>query len=88
MDHVGGWTYENTIDTVLTSLGFDEERRHLPVDRLSGGRRNRAALALILVQAPSAAADEPTNFLISTGCADRGLARRLRGCGARRLARP
>jgi ATPase subunit of ABC transporter with duplicated ATPase domains len=44
MDPVGGWTYENTIDTVLTSLGFDEERRHLPVDRLSGGWRNRGAL--------------------------------------------
>ena len=64
MDHVGGWTYENTIDTVLTSLGFDEERRHLPVDRLSGGWRNRAALALILVQAPDVLLlDEPTNFL-------------------------
>ena len=48
MDHVGGWTYENTIDTVLTSLGFDEERRHLPVDRLSGGWRNRAALGGVL----------------------------------------
>lgn len=64
MDHIGGWTYENTIDTVLTSLGFDEERRHLPVDRLSGGWRNRAALALILVQAPDVLLlDEPTNFL-------------------------
>lgn len=64
MDHVGGWTYENTIDTVLTSLGFDDERRHLPVDRLSGGWRNRAALALILVQAPDVLLlDEPTNFL-------------------------
>jgi ATP-binding cassette subfamily F protein 3 len=64
MDAVGGWTYENTIDTVLTSLGFDDERRHLPVDRLSGGWRNRAALALILVQAPDVLLlDEPTNFL-------------------------
>jgi ATPase subunit of ABC transporter with duplicated ATPase domains len=64
MDHVGGWTYENTIDTVLTSLGFDEERRHLPVDRLSGGWRNRAALAQILVQSPDVLLlDEPTNFL-------------------------
>ncbi|SFR70814.1 ATP-binding cassette, subfamily F, member 3 [Agromyces sp. CF514] len=64
MDHIGGWTYETTIDTVLTRLGFDAERRALPVDRLSGGWRNRAALAQILVQAPDVLLlDEPTNFL-------------------------
>ncbi|MDO9397371.1 MAG: ABC-F family ATP-binding cassette domain-containing protein [Herbiconiux sp.] len=64
MDAIDGWSYENTIDTVLTSLGFDEQRRDLPVDRLSGGWRNRAALARILVQAPDVLLlDEPTNFL-------------------------
>ncbi|MDR5699588.1 ABC-F family ATP-binding cassette domain-containing protein [Agromyces aerolatus] len=64
MDAIGGWTYETSIDTVLTRLGFDEERRHLPVDRLSGGWRNRAALALILIQSPDVLLlDEPTNFL-------------------------
>jgi ATPase subunit of ABC transporter with duplicated ATPase domains len=64
MDAIDGWSYENTIDTVLTSLGFDESRRDLPVDRLSGGWRNRAALARILVQSPDVLLlDEPTNFL-------------------------
>jgi ATPase subunit of ABC transporter with duplicated ATPase domains len=64
MDAIDGWAYENTIDTVLTSLGFDAERRVLPVDRLSGGWRNRAALAQILIQSPDVLLlDEPTNFL-------------------------
>ncbi|MFB2556849.1 ABC-F family ATP-binding cassette domain-containing protein [Herbiconiux liangxiaofengii] len=64
MDAIDGWSYENTIDTVLTSLGFDEARRGLPVDRLSGGWRNRAALARILIQSPDVLLlDEPTNFL-------------------------
>lgn len=64
MDALDGWSYENTIDTVLTRLGFDAERRVLPVDRLSGGWRNRAALARILVQGPDVLLlDEPTNHL-------------------------
>ncbi|WP_375385903.1 ABC-F family ATP-binding cassette domain-containing protein [uncultured Microbacterium sp.] len=64
MDRLGAWTYENTIDTVLTRLGFDDERRSLPVGRLSGGWGNRAALALLLIQNPDVLLlDEPTNFL-------------------------
>ncbi|MBU4465850.1 MAG: ATP-binding cassette domain-containing protein [Actinobacteria bacterium] len=64
MDHLGAWSYENTIDTVLTRLGFDVDRRALPVGRLSGGWRNRAALAQILIQQPDVLLlDEPTNFL-------------------------
>ncbi|KAA9107743.1 ABC-F family ATP-binding cassette domain-containing protein [Microbacterium rhizomatis] len=64
MDRLGAWTYENTIDTVLTRLGFDDERRALPVGRLSGGWGNRAALALLLIQNPDVLLlDEPTNFL-------------------------
>ena len=59
-----GWTYANKIDTVLTRLGFNATRRKLPIDQLSGGWRNRAALARILLQAPDVLLmDEPTNFL-------------------------
>ncbi|ROS23802.1 ABC-F family ATP-binding cassette domain-containing protein [Cellulomonas sp. PhB150] len=68
MDALDGWSYENTIDTVLTRLGFDADRRALPVDQLSGGWRNRAALARILVQGPDVLLlDEPTNFLDLVG---------------------
>ncbi|KQQ94098.1 ABC transporter [Leifsonia sp. Leaf325] len=64
MDAIDGWGYENVIETVLTRIGFDDARSALPVDRLSGGWRNRAALAKILVQAPDVLLlDEPTNFL-------------------------
>ncbi len=64
MEALDGWTYENRIDTVLSKLGFNEERRHLPLDALSGGWRNRAALARLLLQAPQILLlDEPTNYL-------------------------
>ncbi|MGH3489794.1 MAG: ABC-F family ATP-binding cassette domain-containing protein [Actinopolymorphaceae bacterium] len=64
MNLVDGWTYQHRIDTVLTKLGFPTERRHLPVEQLSGGWRNRAALARILLQAPDVLLmDEPTNYL-------------------------
>ncbi|MBN1933807.1 MAG: ABC-F family ATP-binding cassette domain-containing protein [Anaerolineae bacterium] len=64
MNRRGGWTYQNEIDTALTRLGFNEVYRTCPVDQLSGGWRNRAALSKILLQAPDVLLmDEPTNFL-------------------------
>src|SRR6266542_4859184 len=60
----GGWTYHNEIDTVLSRLGFDDELRHRPVDQLSGGWRNRASLARLLLERPDVLLlDEPTNCL-------------------------
>lgn len=70
MENSGGWTYHQQIDTVLSMLGFNAERRELPVGRLSGGWRNRAALAKILIESPDVLLlDEPTNFLDVAGIA-------------------
>lgn len=60
----GGWSYQVEIDTVLTRLGFSDAHRRLPAGQLSGGWRNRAALAQILLQKPDLLLlDEPTNYL-------------------------
>lgn len=64
MEHLDGWNVSIEINTVLTKLGFDERSRNQPVDELSGGWRNRAALAKILIEEPDVVLlDEPTNFL-------------------------
>lgn len=68
MDRLGGWDYKRRIDTVLTTLGFDEPHRVCSIDELSGGWRNRAALAKILLESPDVLLlDEPTNFLDVAG---------------------
>lgn len=68
MDHIDGWEYKRHIDTALTTLGFNEAHRTSPIDQLSGGWRNRAALAKILLERPDVLLlDEPTNFLDVAG---------------------
>lgn len=70
MQRLDGWGYRNRIDTVLSRLGFSTEHRELPVERLSGGWRNRAALARILIEDPDVLLlDEPTNYLDIEGLA-------------------
>jgi ATPase subunit of ABC transporter with duplicated ATPase domains len=70
MEARDGWTVDNRIDTALTKLGFSDAHRACPVDELSGGWRNRAALAKILLEAPDVLLlDEPTNYLDMEGVA-------------------
>lgn len=64
MVRLQGWDYKRHIDTALTKLGFSDARRMRPIDQLSGGWRNRASLATILIQQPDILLlDEPTNYL-------------------------
>ncbi|HET7768959.1 MAG TPA: ATP-binding cassette domain-containing protein, partial [Chloroflexota bacterium] len=69
----GGWTYQTEIETVLSKLGFDGPNRVLrerPVEQLSGGWRNRASLARLLLERPDVLLlDEPTNYLDVEGVA-------------------
>ncbi|GAB3139398.1 ABC-F family ATP-binding cassette domain-containing protein [Marisediminicola antarctica] len=68
MDRLDGWDYTRRIDRALTTLGFTEAHRVCPIDELSGGWRNRAALAKIVLEAPDVLLlDEPTNYLDVAG---------------------
>ncbi|GGG64952.1 ABC-F family ATP-binding cassette domain-containing protein [Paenibacillus radicis (ex Gao et al. 2016)] len=70
MDHLDGWNVAVEINTVLTKLGFNDRSRNQPVDELSGGWRNRAALAKMLIEQPDVVLlDEPTNYLDLEGIA-------------------
>ncbi len=68
MDHIDGWDYSRHIDTALSTLGFSDAHRNSPIDQLSGGWRNRAALAKLLLERPDVLLlDEPTNYLDVAG---------------------
>ncbi len=75
-----GYNFASRVEAVLGGLGFAESQFGTPVDRLSGGERNRAALASLLLQDPDILLmDEPTNHIDYDGLL--WLADYLKNCG-------
>ena len=64
----GGYEMESKTKLVLTGVGFKPDEFDMEMKALSGGQRNRAALAKILISAPDLLLlDEPTNHLDISG---------------------
>ncbi len=63
-EHLGGYTYEQTIRQTLGGLHLQEASWNMPLQQLSGGQKTRALLARLLLEKPDLLIlDEPTNHL-------------------------
>jgi len=61
---LGGYTYEPRAEAALIGVGLRREHFDQPVERLSGGEKNRLGLAKLLLADPDLLVlDEPTNYL-------------------------
>ena len=64
LEHKYGYNPEHKARAVLTGLGFAEKKFHMPIRMLSGGWRERAKLARVLLEGSDVLLlDEPTNHL-------------------------
>jgi ATP-binding cassette, subfamily F, member 3 len=67
-ESTGGYTMDSRAADVLRGLGFRDDEFGMKVVELSGGQRNRAALAKTLIGSPDLLLlDEPTNHLDISG---------------------
>ena len=89
LETAGGFSYESQLTQVLNGLGLPEPEWEKPVSALSGGQRNRLALAKALLSTPDVLLmDEPTNHLDLRGLQWlEGFLNRWRRDGHRYLAR-
>ena len=63
-DAIGGYNYQNELETLLTKFGFSVSDLVRPISTFSGGQKTRLAFITLLISKPDILLlDEPTNHL-------------------------